>query len=236
MARTGETERCQAPITEQPKVPPGRSRRWWILAVLCVSLLMFGLDITVLNVALPSLAVDLGASSSQLQWIVAAYGLAEAAVVLSTGGLADRVGAKPIFLTGLVVFVAGSAAAAYASGPDALVAARSVVGLGAALIMPATLSVLRTVFPEPASRARAIGIWSGAVGVGIAVGPLVGGFLLGRFWWGSVFLINVPIGLAGIGAGAWLVPARGPRRARRADPVGIALSAGGLAGLVWAII
>ncbi|MHB8296294.1 MAG: MFS transporter [Acidimicrobiales bacterium] len=215
---------------------PADPRRWWVLVVLCVSLLMFGLDITVLNVALPTLVYDLHASTAQLQWIVDAYSLVQAGVVLATGSLADRIGAKATFLAGLAVFVAGSAAAAYSITPDRLMMARGVMGLGAALIMPSTLSVLRAAFPDPAERARAIGIWSGAVGVGIAIGPLAGGWLLGHFWWGSVFLINVPIGLAGMIAGAWLVSNRRTGGARRAGPARVALSAGGLGVLLWAII
>ncbi len=212
------------------------SRRWWVLAVLCASLLMVGLDTTVLNVALPTLATDLHASTAQLQWIVDAYGLLEAGVVLAAGSLADRLGRKTTFLAGVALFAAGSAAAAYSGSADRLTVARGAMGLGAALVMPSTLSILRTVFPDAAERTKAIGIWSGIVGVGIAIGPLAGGFLLGHFWWGSVFLINVPIGAATLVAAAWLVPNSKAASARRLDPTGVALSVLGVGSLLWAVI
>jgi EmrB/QacA subfamily drug resistance transporter len=211
-------------------------RRWWVLGVLSVGLLMIGLDTTVLNVALPTLVRDLHAATSQLQWIVAAYALLDGGLVLFAGSLADRIGRKTTFLAGLALFAVASAAAAYSGSPDRLIAARGLMGTGAALIMPSTLSIIATVFPGPAERARAIGIWSAAVGVGIAIGPLLGGWLLGHFWWGSVFLVNVPIAFAGVAAAIWLVPATRASVARRVDLGGVVLSVAGLGAVLWAVI
>ena len=163
-------------------------RRWATLAVLSVTLLLISLDTTILNVALPSIVRGLGASSSQLQWIVDAYAVVFAGLLLSVGALGDRVGRKWIFLAGLVVFASGSALAAESASPDRLMLARAVMGVGAADLMPCTLSILTNVFTEEKDRVRAIGIWSGTTGLGVALGPILGGFLLAHFWWGSVFV------------------------------------------------
>jgi len=211
-------------------------RPWWILGVLCVSLLMIGLDNTILSVALPTLVRDLHASSSQLQWIVDSYTIVFAGLLLVAGSLGDRFGRKWALLVGLAVFNVGSVLSAFAGSPEILIGTRALMGVGGALVMPATLSILTNVFVEAREREKAIGIWAGVVGVGVAVGPIAGGLLLQHFWWGSVFLINVPIVAAGMLAGAFLVPNSADPRAPRLDPVGSALSIAGLCVLLWGII
>lgn len=165
--------------------------------MLCVSLLIVTLDNTVLNVALPTLVDKLHASSSDLQWIVDAYVLVFAGLLLVSGSLADRVGRKRTFLAGLAAFAAGSTWAASSSSVGMLIAARASMGIGAALIMPVTLAIITSTFTVPRERQRAIGLWAATSGAGIALGPIVGGLLLAHFWWGSVFLINIPIAAAG---------------------------------------
>ena len=214
----------------------GGVRRWVVLAVLCVSLLVISLDTTVLNVAMPTIVRRLGATSSQLQWTVDAYAVAFAGLLLVLGSLGDRVGRKWVFLAGLAVFAAGSAGSAFSGTPDHLVVARACMGVGAAGIMPSTLSILSNVFTADRDRARAIGIWSGTTGVGVAAGPIVGGWLLAHFWWGSVFLVNVPIAVVGIAAAAFLVPNSRNVAAKRPDPVGALLSVAGMGVLLWGII
>lgn len=211
-------------------------RRWAILAVLCVTLLLVSLDTTVLNVALPSIVVDLRATSSDLQWVVDAYAIVFASLLLTLGALGDRLGRKWVFMAGLVVFAGGSAAAAWSTSPAQLTAARAVMGVGAAALMPGTLSILTNVFVTHRDRARAIGIWSATAGIGVAIGPILGGFLLDHYWWGSVFLINVPIAAAGLVAAAFLVPNSRNPEGKRSDPVGSLLSMGFLGLLLWAII
>jgi len=176
---------------------------------------------------------SLHATSSQLQWIVDAYAVVFAGLLLSLGALGDRVGRKWVFMGGLVVFGAGSAMAALSGSPDGLTAARAVMGVGAAALMPGTLSILTNVFVAERDRARAIGIWSGTAGLGVAVGPILGGLLLVHFWWGSVFLINVPIAAVGLIAAALIVPNSKNPSAKRADPVGSLLSVAGLGLLLW---
>jgi EmrB/QacA subfamily drug resistance transporter len=206
------------------------------LSVLCITLLLISLDNTILNVALPSIVRSLHATSSQLQWIVDAFAVLFAGLLLTLGALGDRVGRKFVFMGGLVVFGGGSALAAWSASPDRLMAARAVMGVGAAALMPCTLSILTNVFTTERDRARAIGIWSGTAGIGVAIGPILGGFLLVHYWWGSVFLINVPIAAIGLVATASLVPNSKNPRARRADPLGAGLSIVGLGLLLWGII
>jgi EmrB/QacA subfamily drug resistance transporter len=211
-------------------------RRWLTLLVLCVSLLVIVIDNTIVNVALPTLVRDLGTSISDLQWVVDAYTLVFAGLLLTAGSLGDRFGRKGALTIGLFVFGAASAAAAFSDGVTALIAARAVMGIGAALIMPATLSILTNVFTDARERALAIGLWSGVAGIAVALGPVTGGFLLDHFWWGSVFIVNVPIVIAAIVAGRFLVPtSRNPERPRL-DLVGAGLSIVGLGALVAAII
>ena len=170
--------------------------------MLCVSLLVIVIDNTIVNVALPTLVRDLGTSISDLQWVVDAYTLVFAGLLLTAGSLGDRFGRKGALTIGLVVFGAARRAAAFAGGVNhAHRAPRAVMGIGAALIMPATLSILTNVFTDARERALAIGLWSGVAGIAVALGPVAGGFLLEHFWWGSVFIVNVPIVIAAIVAG-----------------------------------
>ncbi len=211
-------------------------RRWLTLAVLCVSLLVVNLDSTILNVAMPTIVRDLHASSSDLQWIVDVYAVFFAGLLLVLGSLGDRVGRKRVFVAGLILFALGSTASAFSGTPHLLIAARGVMGMGAAAIMPSTLSILTNVFVEEQDRARAIGIWSGTTGLGVAIGPIAGGWLLTHFWWGSVFLVNVPIVALGLLASIWLVPDSKNPSSKRLDPLGALLSMAGMGLLLWGII
>ena len=215
---------------------PSEGKCWAALAVLCVSLLIINLDNTVLNVALPTLVRDLHASSSDLQWIVDSYIMVFAGLLLVAGSLADRVGRKRTFLAGLTAFAAGSAWAAFSGSVGMLIAARASMGIGGALMMPSTLSIITDMFRDTGERQRAIGLWAATSGVGIALGPIVGGVLLTHFWWGSVFLINVPFAAAGIACAIPLVPDSRNPAARRPDLTGALLSVAGLGLLLWSII
>ena len=210
-------------------------RRWWILLVLCVSLLVIVLDNSILNVALPTIQEDLDASSSDLQWIVDAYTLVFAGLLLTAGSLGDRYGRRLALQVGFVLFGIGSVASAMAGSAGQLIATRAFMGIGGALIMPATLSIITNVFPAE-ERGRAIGAWAGVAGLAGALGPLSGGFLVEHFYWGSVFLVNIPIVLFGLLAGFFLIPDSRDPRGARLDLVGAALSIAGLATLLYAII
>src|SRR5437016_4961479 len=176
-----------------PTDPEVRSHKGLILLALCSAALIINIDVTIVNVTLPSLVRELGATTTNLQWVVDAYSLVFAALILAAGSLSDRVGRKGILLGGLGVFAAGSLAGSLATTPAQLIAFRAVMGLGAAAIFPATLSLIANVFTERTERARAIGLWGATTGVGVATGPIVGGWLLDTFWWGSVFVFMVPI-------------------------------------------
>ncbi len=218
---------------------PGTAGGRWrsaTLAVLCTTLLLISIDNTILNVALPSIVRDLGASSSQLQWIVDAYSVVFAGLLLSLGALGDRIGRKWMFMAGLVMFATGSALSAWSGSPDRLIVFRALMGVGAAAIMPSTLSILINVYTAERDRARAIGIWSGMAGLGVAVGPMLGGWLLVHYWWGSVFLVNLPIAAIGLLASIWLVPNSRNPAPRRPDVVGAIPSMFGLGLLLWGII
>jgi MFS transporter, DHA2 family, multidrug resistance protein len=214
------------------------NRRWAILAVMVLCLLIVVLDNSVLNVALKVLAdpkKGLGASQSDLEWSINSYTLVFAGMLLSWGVLGDRVGRKRVLLVGFTLFGVASLASAYSHSPGQLIGARALMGLGAAAVMPATLAIISNVF-DPKERAKAIGIWAGAVGMGIAIGPIVGGALLGHFWWGSVFLINVPIVIVGAVLIWMLVPeSRNPNPGRH-DPVGVVLEVVGLVLVIYSII
>ena len=209
---------------------------WATLAVLCSSLLIINLDTTVLNVVLPTLVRDLSATSSALQWIVDAYALVFGGLVLVAGSLADRFGRKWTFLIGVLAFAAGSAWAAFSGSVGMLIAARAAMGIGAALMMTSTLSIITDVFRDTAQRQKAIANWAGTSGVGFALGPIVGGALLARFWWGSVFLINVPIALVAAILALRLVPDSKNPAARQPDLVGAFLSVVAVGSLLWAVI
>lgn len=210
-------------------------RRWWILFVLCLSLMVITLDNTILNVALPTLVDKLHASNSQLQWMVDAYTLVFAGLLLTAGSLGDRLGRRGALQVGLTLFGLGSALSALAGSPTQLIATRAFMGIGGAFIMPSTLSILTNVFPAE-ERGRAIGIWAGVSGIGIALGPLAGGFLLEHFYWGSVFTVNIPIVIIALIAAAILVPTSKDPSAPKLDPMGAILSIGGLTSLLYAII
>src|SRR4051794_35445472 len=167
-------------------------RRWLILAVLSLSLVVIGLDNLIIVMALPSIQDVLTPSADQLQWMVDAYTLAFGGLLLCSGGLADRFGRKRLLLQGLGVFLGFSVVAAFAPNAGVLIAARAGMGAGGALIMPSTLAIIKDVFPAE-EQGQAVGIWAGAAGLGIPLGPLLGGVLLNSFWWGSVFLINVAV-------------------------------------------
>ncbi|MGA3218742.1 MAG: MFS transporter [Acidimicrobiales bacterium] len=210
--------------------------RWGVLVVLCAAALIINVDNTILNVALPTLVRELHATSSQLQWIVDSYAMVFAGLLLVSGSLADRFGRKKFFLIGLTVFGAGSIGAAFSGSVHLLIPSRVIMGVGAALTIPSSLSIVNDVFRDPRQRARAIGAWGGIIGLGIAIGPIAGGLLLARFWWGSVFLVNVPIVVAGLIGTLVLVPDSKNPAVERPDPVGVVLSVAGLGLLLWAII
>ena len=198
--------------------------------------MVIGVDNTILNVALPTLVRDLHASTSDLQWIVDAYVLVFAGLLLTAGALGDRYGRRRTLTIGLMIFGTASAAAAFSSGSTELIAFRALMGIGAALIMPATLSILTNVFTDPKERGRAIGVWAGVSAIGVAIGPIGGGLLLQHFWWGSVFLVNVPIVACALVLGRFFIPESKDPKERKLDPVGAVLSMIAMSSLLWAII
>ncbi|HET6743454.1 MAG TPA: MFS transporter [Kribbella sp.] len=212
----------------------GHPRRWWILGILCLSLMVLVVDNTVLNLAIPSLMRDLDATPADIQWVIDAYILAFAGLLLTAGSLSDRFGRRKMLLFGLVIFGAASLLATLAANPWQLIACRGLMGVGGSLLMPSTLSLLFTVFP-PEEQRKAMAGWSMVAMVGVVAGPTVGGVLLNHFWWGSIFLLNVPIAaLAIIGTLALIPESKGP--ARNVDPVGAVLTMVGMASVVWAIV
>jgi DHA2 family multidrug resistance protein-like MFS transporter len=211
------------------------ARRWWVLGALVITLLAVSLDLTALNVALPTLATALHAGTGDLQWIVAGYTLVSATLLLPAGLLGDRYGRKKLLLGGLAVFLAGSVAAVYVSSPGGLIAARTVMGVGAAVILPLALSVMLAVFP-PEERPRAMAAWAAASFAGMPLGPIVAGYLLDHFWWGSIFFINIPVAAVALLAGFVLIPESRAAQAPRTDYLGLLLSTGGLLALVYGTI
>ncbi len=213
-----------------------QGRRWWILAVLCLSVLLVTVDNTIVNVALPTLSRELGATTSQLQWVVDGYTLVFAGLLLVAGNLGDRLGRRRVLQVGLVLFALTSLAAVYAGSVDALIAARAAMGASAALIYPATLALLTNVFFDARERATAIGIWSGVSGLAVALGPVSGGVLLQHFSWGSVFFVNVPLAALALLAGWRLLPESRHAHDGRFDVAGALLSVAGVTVLVWTLI
>ncbi|WP_433007499.1 MFS transporter [Kribbella sp. CA-294648] len=212
----------------------GHPRRWWILLILCLSLMVLVVDNTVLNLAIPSLMRDLSATPADIQWVIDAYILAFAGLLLTAGSLSDRFGRRKMLLLGLVIFGLASLLATLAQNPWQLIACRGLMGVGGSLLMPSTLSLLFTVFP-PEEQRKAMAGWSMVAMVGVVAGPTVGGVLLNHFWWGSIFWLNVPIAILAIVGTLVLIPeSRGP--ARPVDPVGAVLSMVGMGAVVWAII
>jgi EmrB/QacA subfamily drug resistance transporter len=211
------------------------AKRWWTLGVLCVSLLVVGLDNTILNVAIPTLQTELDATQGQIEWIIDSYVLVFAGLLLTMGALGDKFGRKRALTYGLVVFGIGSVASAFSGSANMLIATRALMGVGGALIMPSTLSILTNVFPAH-ERGRAIAIWAGVSGLGVGVGPIAGGLLLEHYWWGAIFLVNIPVVIAAIVAGRFLIPESKDERAPRLDPLGAVLSIAGLSAVVFAII
>ncbi|GHC41244.1 MFS transporter [Streptomyces cinnamoneus] len=211
------------------------ANRWTVLVVLCVSLLLVAVDATVLHVAVPAVTEDLRPGAIQLLWIVDVYPLVCASLLILFGTLGDRVGRRRVLLLGYALFGVASATAALATTPEILIGARALLGVGGAMIMPATLSILRQVFPDRRERAVAIGVWSAVAAVGAAVGPLLGGFLLEHFWWGSVFLINLPLMAVSLPVGRWLLPESTGERDGPWDVLGALMAAFGLFGVVYGV-
>jgi len=211
-------------------------RRWLALGVICVSLMVIGLDNTILNVALPTLGRDLHATTSSLQWIVDTYVLVFAGLLLTAGSLTDRFGRYKGLTFGLIVFGTGSFASALSGSAGMLIATRAFMGIGGAFIMPATLSIITNLFLDPSERTKAIGLWAGVSALGVGIGPVAGGFLLSHFYWGSVFFVNIPIVIVALIGGWFLVPDSHDKTSPRLDPIGALLSISGLATVLWAVI
>ncbi|WP_306215801.1 MFS transporter [Actinoplanes sp. RD1] len=210
-------------------------RRWQILAVLSLSLVLIGLDTLVIQLALPSVQRELDTTATQLQWVVDAYTLTFGGLLLFAGGLSDRFGRKRVLTIGLLSFLVFTLGAAFAPSGEALVALRAAMGVSAALIMPATLAIIKDVFPAQ-EQGKAIGIWSGAAAIGVPLGPAVSGLLLDHYWWGSIFLINVPVVAIAVIVGLFLIPeSRNPSHPGL-DLLGAALSVTGLVAIVYGIV
>ena len=211
-------------------------RRWAILAVVSVSVFVTVLDGTIVNIALPTLSTELGASTRQLQWIVDAYLLVFTGLLLAAGGLGDRFGRKRSLIIGLALFAATSVFAGSADSTSVLITGRALMGIGAAFIFPATLAIITNVFTDAKERAAAIGIWSAVTGVAVAAGPIIGGWLLEDYWWGSVFFVNLPVSIVSIAAAVVIVPESKEHASPRLDIVGLMLSIGAIGSLVFTII
>lgn len=220
---------------DQP-LPAREPRPWQVLAVLCLSVLLVGIDNTIVNVALPTLAAELSADTSDLQWVVDGYTLVFAALLLVGGYLGDRYGRRRMLQLGLVLYGATSLLAASADTTAELVTARALMGAGAALIFPATLALLITAFPGTRERATAIGVWSAVTGLSVAIGPVTGGLLLEHFAWGSVFLVKLPLVVLALVAGHLVLRESRERVPSRFDPVGVVGSVAGIGLLVWTTI
>ncbi|GAA4581931.1 MFS transporter [Planotetraspora phitsanulokensis] len=211
------------------------TRKWGTLVIACLAMLLLSIDLTVLHLAVPKLVASLNPSATQLLWIVDIYGFALAGLLVTMGNVGDRIGRKRLLLIGTVAFGAASAVTAYAPSPGLLIAARALLGVAGATIMPSTLSLIRNVFTDPRQRTTAVGIWSSVSAIGFALGPIIGGALLDAFWWGSVFLINLPVVAIILVAGMFVLPESRNPRPGRIDPVSVPLSVIGVLGLVYAL-
>jgi EmrB/QacA subfamily drug resistance transporter len=218
------------------RTPVFKDRPIAALVVICLSVFVISVDATIVNVALPTLSRDLDADTAQLQWIVDAYTLVMAGLMLSAGSLSDRFGRRGWLSAGLALFAITSAVAAQVNSADGLIAARAAMGVGAAVIFPTTLSLITNIFTDPVKRAKAIGLWAAMVGVGVAAGPISGGWLLEHFWWGSVFMVNVPVAAAAIIGGVLFVPTSRDPAAPPVDLPGLILSSVGITALVYTVI
>ncbi len=218
-----------------PTVFMGPRRKWWTLAAVSFGLFMIMLDNTVVNVALPSIQEDLGADLSELQWVVAGYALTFAALMLIGGKVSDAYGRRLIFVVGIVVFTLASLACGLADSSEMLIAARVVQGAGAALMNPATLSIIAATFP-PAQRGAAIGIWAGVSALALAIGPLVGGLLTQHLSWNWIFFVNIPVGVVGVVASFLLIDESRDEAHERLDIPGLATSSVGLFALTYGLI
>ncbi|WP_432057392.1 MFS transporter [Streptomyces sp. bgisy022] len=221
--------------TAVPVTVGGHPQRWVILGVICLAQLTVLLDNTVLNVAIPSLTREMDASTSDIQWMINAYSLVQSGLLLSAGNAADRYGRKKMLIAGLALFGVGSLVAGLADSTGQLIAARAGMGVGGALLLTTTLAVAMQIFTLE-EQPRAIGIWSAVNALGFAAGPLVGGFMLDHFWWGAIFLINLPVVAVGLVAVVALVPESRNRQGDRPDLLGALLSTIGMSALVYAII
>ncbi|CUW27497.1 MULTISPECIES: MFS transporter [Streptomyces] len=224
-----------AAVRPRRRTPGAGANRWVVLVVLCVSLLLVAVDATVLHVAVPAVTEDLKPGAVQLLWIVDVYPLVCASLLILFGTLGDRVGRRRVLLLGYGLFGVASAVAAFAQSAETLILARALLGVGGAMIMPATLSILRQVFPDRRERALAIGVWSAVAAVGAAVGPLLGGFLLEHFWWGAVFLVNIPLMLVSLPVGRALLPESRGDGDGPWDVTGALMAAAGLFGVVLGV-
>ncbi|MGW2049963.1 MFS transporter [Streptomyces sp. NPDC001858] len=218
-----------------PSSSQGHPRRWLVLAVICLAQLTVLLDNTILNVAIPSLTRELGATTADIQWMINAYSLVQSGLLLTAGSAADRYGRKKMLVTGLALFGIGSVAAGLATTSTELIVARAGMGVGGALLLTTTLAVLMQIF-TPEEQPSAIGVWAAVSALGFATGPLIGGFMLNHFWWGAIFLINVPVAALALAAVVALVPESKNPQGDRPDLLGAVLSTVGMAALVFAII
>jgi EmrB/QacA subfamily drug resistance transporter len=218
------------------RTPVSRDHPIAALAFICLSVFVISVDATIVNVALPTLSRQLDADTAQLQWIVDAYTLVMAGLMLSMGSLSDRFGRRGWLSAGLAVFAITSAVASQADSADALIWARAAMGVGAAVIFPTTLSLITNIFADPVKRAKAIGLWAAMVGVGVAAGPISGGWLLEHFYWGSVFMVNVPVAAVAIIGGVLFVPTSRDPAAPPIDLPGLILSSIGITALVYTVI
>ncbi|MGW3118434.1 MFS transporter [Streptomyces sp. NPDC001107] len=211
-------------------------RRFLVLAICCMSLLIVSLDVTALNVALPSMQRELHASTAGLQWTIDAYTLVLASLLMLAGSTADRIGRKRVFMAGLIIFAAGSLLCSLAPNLDSLIAFRMIQAVGGSMLNPVAMSIITNTFTDPAERARAIGVWGGVVGISMAAGPLAGGLLVESVGWRSIFWVNLPVGLAALLLTLRFVPESRAPKARRPDPVGQLLVIALFGSLTYAII